>query len=378
MATSTATNIPVYAVIMAGGSGERFWPLSRAKRPKQLLALGASGKTMLAEAIERIAPIVPVANVLVITSKVLCEPIAQAVPELPLPNIIAEPCKRNTAPCLALAAAHINVREQGRPALMAVLTADHFIGNEEQFRHDVGAALEYANAERALVTLGVRPSRPETGYGYIETMLAPDEHHSGALPVVAFREKPDYETAMEYLVGGRHLWNSGMFFWRVDTFRDALVRHLPAVGNAIATLTNMVGSMADGSDNAHPSAEMDRMFATLPDISIDYGLMERATNVAVVPASFPWDDVGAWDALSRLNPTDALGNVVRGNSVLVHIEGSVIINEAGAHHVVTALGLHDVVIVTTPDATLVCAKSAAQDVKSIVKALKDSSRTDVL
>lgn len=357
-----------YAVIMAGGSGERFWPYSRIQRPKQLLRLADEHRTMLQQAVDRIAPLIPADRVLVITSHVLQQPIRQALPNVPAANIIAEPAKRNTAPCLALAAAHIAAREGGTDATMAVLTADHFIGNEEAFLANVSTALLAAQQHQALVTLGIRPVRPESGYGYIECGAATGL--DSVLRVTSFKEKPNLATAEHYVQHGGFLWNSGMFFWTVRDLQQAMVRHLPAVGQHIDA---MATAITGGNDHV-----VNELFAAMPDVSIDYGVMEPATNVEVVPALFAWDDIGSWDALLRLHPRDVNGNVVIGAAMLVDCHDSIVVNVSERQHVATAVGLYNAVLVVTDDASMVCPKDRAQDVKTIVQALRAAGRTDVL
>ena len=360
-----------YAVIMAGGAGERFWPLSRMHKPKQLLRLTSTSQTMIEEAIERIAPLVPKERVLIITSEVLRDAIAQALPSLPPENIIAEPAKRNTAPCLALAAAVI--RQRDSDALMAVLAADHFIGDADAFRADVAKALAYAESNDALVTMGIPPTRPETGYGYIQILRETRNEDKHAVHrVEQFREKPSQELAREFLASGNYLWNSGMFFWRVSMLEAAMKLTLPDVGNAIGVLAP--DALATTADITRARA----VFASLPDISIDFGVMERAKNVAVVPASFPWDDVGSWDSLDRMQKHDSFDNVVQGNVEMIDTAGSIICNANARPHIVATLGLDDIVVVATDDATLVCSKDRAQDVKAIVTALRGKGLTDVL
>lgn len=355
-----------YAVIMAGGSGERFWPYSRIQRPKQLLHLADEHRTMLQQAVDRIAPLVPAERVLIITSTVLQEPIRKAMPQLPAHNVIAEPAKRNTAPCLALAAAHIRAREGGNDAAMAVLTADHFIGNEAEFLSNVATALRAAEQHGSLVTLGIPPSRPETGYGYIER----GDPHGAVHHVVCFKEKPDRATAQQYLESGRFLWNSGMFFWTVSSLQRAMIDHLPAVGQHIDAMATAI--------TTNQGEHLDALFTAMPDVSIDYGVMERAANVEVVPATFVWDDIGSWDALLRLHPLDDNGNVVIGAATLVDCHHSIIVNVNERGHVATAVGLYNAVLVVTDDASMVCPKDRAQDVKTIVQALRAQGRTDVL
>lgn len=357
-----------YAVIMAGGSGERFWPYSRIKRPKQLLRLADDSLTMLEQAVQRVRSIIPPERVLVVTSAVLQQPIRDVLEIVPPENIIAEPAKRNTAPCLALAAAHILAREGGNDALMAVLTADHFIGNEEAFCNDVRLALTAAQQHGSLVTLGITPSRAETGYGYIE--CGGESDLAGVRHVRSFKEKPDAATAQEYVRHGGFVWNSGMFFWLVSTLHATMNKCLPQVGAAIDVMHRQL--------QHNSSSEVSETFSALPDISIDYGVMERAENVDVVTSSFSWDDIGSWDALLRLLPTDERGNVVIGDAVLVDCHNSIVVNVSATASVATAVGLHNAVYVITDDAVMVCPNDRSQDVKSIVHAIRAAGRTDLL
>jgi mannose-1-phosphate guanylyltransferase len=363
-----------FAVIMAGGSGERFWPASRRARPKQLLRLTDPHLSMIEEAIERIAPLIPREQILIATSELLAQPIAEALPGLPRENILAEPEKRNTAACLALAAAHLEHRHgTSDEMLMAVLTADHQIGEPDRFRGTVARALDLAATEDALVTIGVVPTRPETGYGYIE--VAPDDPRSAATPgsggarrVLRFREKPSTAIAGEYARSGHHYWNSGMFFWRVSTLLRGLEQHMSDLGRAERA---MVAALAGSKD----AASLRDVFAPLADVSIDIGLMERASNVHVVPADFPWDDVGAWDALERTRSADAAGNVVVGDPVLIDVKDSIIFNEPGGEEMAVAVvGFDGVVVATTRDGILICPKDRAQDVRRAVAALRERGR----
>lgn len=337
---------------MAGGSGERFWPYSRKSRPKQLLRLTSPDKTMIEEAIERITPIIPPDRILIITSEVLRPEIIEAVPMIQASNVIAEPAKRNTAPCLALGAAVVKARlkeNKESDAVMCVFTADHFVGDNSAFARDVRLSIECASEGDVIVTLGVVPTRPETGYGYIEVK----ERGPAPMKVASFREKPGLEVALDYMRSGRYLWNSGMFFWRVSAFEHALRTHLPQV----AEIISVDGEIADA-------------YKALPDISIDYGIMEKAANVYVVPAEFPWDDVGSWDALERLQYVTDDKNVEYGRVDVVDSSSSIVVNATTKGQVVTAMGVDNIVIVSTDDAVLVCDKTRAQDVKKIVSSLK--------
>ncbi|MFO7821660.1 MAG: mannose-1-phosphate guanylyltransferase [Lentisphaeria bacterium] len=358
------------AVIMAGGSGERFWPLSRKDRPKQLLNLTRPDKSLLQEAIERVAPAVGYENVFVATGEHLVEAIRNAQLGIPADNVLAEPCKRNTAGCLCYVTAVLLARHNMDVAniSMAVLTADHQIGDEEEFQNTVTTSLEVAEQNDALVTIGIRPTRAETGYGYIEmdNTAKPADGSSSeypVFPVVRFLEKPDRETAQRFLATGHYLWNSGMFFWGVKTFQNELRDARPEMVDIIEQIAAaMVENKLDEAREA---------FSRLPDISIDYALMERAKGLLVAPASFKWDDVGSWDALDRTFDHDAQDNVVIGDPVLHETEKSIIYNEAGAEKMaVSVVGMQDVVVVVSSDSVLVVPKKRAQDVKAAVKELK--------
>lgn len=368
-------------LIMAGGSGERFWPLSRRTKPKQLLKLVSPDKTMLDEAIERISPLIAPEHIFVITSEALQPIMREHLPLLPPENIIAEPMKRNTAPCIALGAAYIAERY---PALksdeisIAVLTADHYIENTELFCAAVDAALNHAETTGNIVTFGVHPARPATGYGYIEIAAVTHEanttaHGLQALPVESFHEKPSLETAQEFLRQGRFFWNSGMFFWRLDTIVNGLERHLPDVGLKIKNLRIALKGKTLETPIGAPDGTS-AIFQVMPDISIDYGLMERAHHVAVVCVDFGWDDVGSWDALERVYEPDSAGNINVGGSLLLESKNCIVMNSVGDDVLsVAAIGIENLVIVATKDGILVCPKDRVQDVRKVVTALREQS-----
>lgn len=350
---------PRVAVIMAGGSGERFWPLSRQNRPKQLLRLTSDTETLLQEAVSRVAPLVGLENVFVATTTRLAAAIKASGTGIPTENVLAEPAKRNTAGCLCWVAAQLAARfPEGDPAI-AVLTADHLIGAPETFRRTVAQALESAEQQRALVTIGVRPTRPETGYGYIE---AAESSASGVCAVKAFREKPDLATAEAFVGAGNYFWNSGMFFWKLSAFRSEMAGASPQHARSIAAMAQAL------ADRDHAAAV--QAFEELPDISIDYALMERSQRVLMVRAEFPWDDVGAWDALQRSRTADGEGNVADGGPILIDTRRSIVLNEAGEEMAVGVVGMEDVVVVVAKDAVLVVPRRRAQDVKQIVNELK--------
>jgi mannose-1-phosphate guanylyltransferase len=346
------------AVIMAGGSGERFWPLSRKLRPKQLLRLTDPDRTMLEEAVDRVAPLLGRENVYIATATHLAKPIRQAgivVAE----NVLAEPDKRNTLGCLAWVAAHF-LAKYAEPVTLTILTADHKIEEEDQFRDDLSLAITIAEETRGLVTIGVPPTRPETGYGYIECGENLDEKTS---KVLRFQEKPSIEKAKEFVAAKSFLWNSGMFVWTLDTFCEQLAKADQQVGD-------LIKSMANELRLAH-EAKAAEFFRELPNLSIDYALMEKADSIYCLRASFPWDDVGAFDALLRTMPTDENGNVVMGFVHSIDCQRCVLYNDS-KKRVLTAIGLRDQLMIQTEDSVMTAPVSDSQRVKELVAQLKDS------
>lgn len=351
-----------YAVIMAGGSGTRFWPLSRAARPKQLLPL--SGEVSLLRATrDRIANLVSPEHTLVVTSEALAPAIRAELPELPAQNVLAEPVGRNTAPCVGWAASVVARSDPG--AVLAVLPADHHIGEPAVFERVLQRAIEAAR-EGDMVTVGIRPTRAETGYGYVELgeELAP-----GVQRARRFVEKPDELRARQFLASGRFLWNSGMFFFRADELLGMVRTHLPGLGD---TLRQYDEAAVRGEETALIQAT----YAGLPDISIDHGVMEKAARVAVVPGDFGWSDVGSWTSAWELAARDENENALFGEVVTVETRGSYVRGSAGK--AIAVVGLDDVVVVDTPDALLVMPRSRAQDVRAVVNALKAQKRTQFL
>ncbi len=363
------------AIIMAGGSGERFWPVSRKIKPKQLLNL-TSEKTMLEESIERISPVIPPEDIYIITGRALLEPIRRTIPSLPPENVVAEPYKRNTAPCLALGAAFITSKYapgcSPSEISIAVLTADQMIEPREGFTKTIEATLSYVEQHDVLAAIGIPPSRPETGYGYVE-IEEPFDYSSGEpeiKPVLSFREKPALKKAEEYVESGKFLWNSGMFFWRADVFTENMKKHLPEVGNEIEKISRMYEkhtnkALPDAFERTAP------VFEKFPNESIDFGLMEKASRVVVSKALFSWDDIGSWDSLERVRKKNELGNITEGTAALVDCRDSIIVNNTGKKIAVAGLGLENMVIVATEDAFLVCPKDRVQEVKKCVSKLRE-------
>jgi len=346
----------IYAVILAGGKGERFWPRSRATRPKQLLTL--VGKRNLLEAtLERIRPLAGRKQCLVVTGKDLSGLILKACKRLSRSQILAEPCGMNTAPAVGLAAAYLAGKDP--KAMMIVLPADHHIPEEGPFIDTLKVALSLAERD-LLVTIGISPQRPETGYGYIQLGEGIFKRNGiTAHKVQSFKEKPDHETAQRFLAAGNYLWNGGIFVWKAQAILDAIGELLPGLAEGLAQVQGHWGkpSQAQAIAKAYRKAEK---------ISIDYGVMEKAHQVACVRGEFSWDDVGSWHAMERLALRDIQGNIIQGEVVTLDTHGSTLISD---HGLVATLGIHDLIVVRTQDATLVANKQDAQRVKEIVQAL---------
>lgn len=357
------------AVVMAGGSGERFWPLSRKTRPKQLLHLTSPDETMLEDAVNRLLPVIPRENIHIASNRMLMDAIREAMPAHPPGNVLGEPLKRNTTGCLAYAAAHLLAKFGDGDAAVAVTTADHLVGDPEKFETALRAALDFAAANDALVTMGIKPSRPETGYGYIEVpedrQPAGEHHGLPVYKVIQFLEKPGRERAAEYIRTRRFYWNSGMFFWRLSVFLDSMRAAMPEVARTIRRMADIL------RDSPGDEAAIEAEFGKLPNLSIDYALMEKADNVYVVPGRFPWDDVGSWDAFARLRQSDGRGNTVHGGPVLIDCANTTVYNHPGEDKMaVCVVGMEDVNVVVCEDGVLVCHKDRAQDVRRAVDELK--------
>jgi mannose-1-phosphate guanylyltransferase len=357
-------------VIMAGGAGQRFWPLSKEHHPKQLLRLADPRRSLLEQAVERGAAMVGRDRVFVVTARHLVEPVLQAGTGLEPQQVLGEPCKRNTGGCLIYAAAVVLARLGLPPeeVTMGVLTADQRIQEQDAFHGTLTAAFDAAEKHAAIVTVGIQPSRPETGYGYIETgtntqPIAGAAGRFPVYPVLRFHEKPDAETAQHYVAQGGFYWNSGMFFWNLGVFLNEFQHANPLYSKIFHELSV---ALAQGD-----TAAADAAFARLPDRSIDYALLEGARKVLVALGRFAWDDLGSWDALERSLPADGRGNVLSGDPVVIDTQNSIIYNGPGNQRMAVAvLGVRDLVVVVSEDGVLVVPKSQAQRVKEVVEELR--------
>lgn len=362
----------VYAVIMAGGAGTRFWPASRSLRPKQLLPLaGSGGEALLTATVKRLAPLIPPDRVVVVTGEHLAEATAKAVPDVPARQILREPAPRNTAPCIAWATSE--VARLDPDAVVAVLPSDHFMADEGEFRRVLERAIASAAAGH-VATIGIVPTRPETGYGYIEVGGAIEGQ--GAFTIARFVEKPDRARAEAFVSGGKHLWNAGMFFFRVKDMQALVATHLPELAAGIARIE---AAQRTGDE----VATLNAVFPTLPSISIDHGVMEKAAGnaerpLAVIPGDFGWNDVGSWQSAWELGEKDAQGNVVSDGSIVVDAENNLVRSLGSAKKVIALVGVRDLVVVDTDDAVLVLPRERAQDVRLVVEELKKRGKPELL
>jgi mannose-1-phosphate guanylyltransferase len=358
----------VHAVILAGGSGTRFWPASRRHTPKQLLPLaGSANETLIAATVRRIEPLVPPERVWISTGTSLVDATVAALPRVPRAHFIAEPMARNTAPCIGWAAA--TIAREDPDAVVAVLPADHYIGNEPAFRDALGTAARAAE-DGWIVTIGVVPTRPETGYGYIEVG---DPVSQGVKAVKRFVEKPTRDRAQAFVESGGYLWNGGMFFFRAGVMRAAIAEHLPA----LATGLDRIDEAAARGEETRVVAEV---FPTLPSISIDHGVMEKAKRIAVVPGDFGWNDVGSWQTTWEMSAKDDAGNALPEGSIAVEAKNNLVRDlTTGAARKGpkrwAIVGVDDLVVVETDDAVLVVPRERAQDVRAVVDALSKRGET---
>lgn len=355
----------MYALIMAGGGGTRLWPASRETRPKQLLGL-LSERTMLQEACQRIEPLVPDEKIFVVTGESYTDEVRRQIPQVPADNVIGELEGHGTAPCIGLSALYL--RRLDPEGVMAVLTADHYIEKADELRRALKAAAQVAE-EGHLVTLGIQPNHPATGYGYIERgqQLAQVSGHD-VYWVRKFTEKPDPAMAQAFVESGQYYWNSGMFIWKVSTILREFEKLMPQLYAKLMEIDAALGT-------AEERAVLERVWPQVENETIDYGIMERAEDVAVIPVDIGWSDVGSWATLLDLLPADGEGNVVVGQHMGLDTRDCLI---HGSRRLVATIGLEDMIIVDTEDALLVCPKKRAQEVRALVDRLKESGKEEYL
>ena len=368
-----AGNSNRFVVIMAGGKGERFWPVSREKTPKQLIAL-LGDRSLLQQAVERVLPLVPLKNILVITNEIQAPEVRRQLPKLPGANVIAEPLGRDTTAAVTLGAAVVGARST--TAVMAVLPADHVIPEAKKFQQVLGDAFDLAGRGQAIVTIGIKPTEPATGYGYIRVgeSLPPPQglkpYKTAFYRAEQFVEKPNFDTALEYLNSGQYRWNAGMFLWSFVTITEGLQKHQPEMYAACQRWFKVAGSPA------RLAKVLAKEYPEIKKISIDYALMEHAQNVIVADGAFEWDDLGSWSALGRHLKPDPEGNCAVAE--FTHVDGARnIIFDArskGRRTPIAVVGLRDAILVQTDDATLLAHKSQAQKVKELVRKLAEDPK----
>jgi mannose-1-phosphate guanylyltransferase len=359
----------VYAVIMAGGVGSRFWPRSREKSPKQLLEIIGKG-TMIQNTVKRVSDLIDPKNILVVTNRVQKSIVAKQLPNIPVENIIIEPIGRNTAPCIGLAA--LFTRRMDPESVMVVLPSDHIMQDEEEFRRVLRLAIWVAYESGKLITVGIHPTRPETGYGYIQVVDENDGSNPyfdrGVYKVKTFAEKPNLTTAKQFLKSGDFFWNSGMFIWRTDAILREIELLLPELHQELSKVNESIGSKS--YDHV-----VETSYRIIRGISIDYGVMEKTKDVYVIKGNFGWSDVGTWDEVYRIVGKDDQGNSVTGRAFLQETKNTLVY--AGDKFVAT-IGVDNLIVIATDDAVLVCKQGESQDVKEIVDYLRRKQMIDFL
>ncbi len=355
-----------HAVIMAGGSGTRFWPQSRREMPKQFLTL-AGHRSLIQSTFDRCQPDINAEQFWVVTNAVQADATRAQLPEIPASQILEEPCGRNTAPCIGLAA--IQLWTQDPDAVMVVMPADHVISPSAEFRDAVDQAATLIDTDPArLVLFGVRPSYPATGFGYIEQGEPLTANEAGS-HVASFREKPDAVTAQKYVTSGRFFWNCGIFVWRADTILGCLQKFEPEIHEHLLSLVPHI-------DSDQWATALADEFPRMKSISIDHAVLERADNICLLEAPFAWDDVGSWHALARLHPQDEQGNTIVGLHAGVDTSGCIV--RSSGDHLIATLGVQDLIIVHTPDATFVASKHDEDGIRRLVEQLKESGHEQYL
>lgn len=348
-----------YVLIMAGGVGSRFWPRSRKNLPKQLLNIFGQ-QTMIQETVDRIRDLVPPENILIITNKVQKTLVEEQLSFIPKENIVAEPVGRNTAPCVGLAAQIIS--KKSKDAVFVTLPADHLIKDRKKFNHSLNKAIDFANKSKGLITFGITPKRPDTGYGYInfEKSEVEDNIHK----VIRFVEKPDAETAKKYIESGDYSWNSGMFVWRADVILDEISSYLPELSKGLNELDKSIGT-----NEFDRSLEV--FFNSIKGISVDYGIMEKSDKVFMIEGDFDWSDVGSWETVYELSEKDDNSNAIVGDVHLKNTKSSYIYSP---NKFCSVIGLNNIVVIDTPDALLVCNRDNVQAVRDTVEYLKENNK----
>lgn len=352
------------ALIMAGGHGERFWPRSRRNLPKQFLSLTDDGRTMIQLTVDRISSVVNIEDTFVVTNKDYKGLVRQQLPELPEENIICEPVGRNTAPCIGLGAVHIAKKYED--AIMVVLPSDHLIKYNSMFLATLKNAYEVAEKNNNLVTIGITPDYPETGYGYIK--FNSNNCYKTAFAVECFVEKPNLELAKEYLATEEYLWNSGIFVWKVSSILKNIKKFMPELYQGLLCIKESIATI----DN---EVVLAKEYQGFDSVSIDYGIMEQAKDIYTLPGTFGWSDVGSWLSVEKIKKTNEFGNIINGNVITIDTKNCII---EGSEKLLAVVGIDNIVIVDSNDATLICKKDSTNNIKKVIENLKICNRTEYL
>jgi mannose-1-phosphate guanylyltransferase len=362
-----------YAIIMAGGVGARFWPYGTFRLPKQFLPVADSSDSMLQLTVKRIKDIIPYQQMFIVTNAQYVNAVKKQVPKIPADNIIGEPIGRNTAPCIGLAATLL--RQFDEKANMIILPADHLIDDENEFKNTVMAGLQFVQNNDSIVTIGINPTHPETGYGYIQfiddaylSVEQIDSEKVTIYKVKTFAEKPTIEIARHFLESGDFLWNSGMFIFRADVILGEMKKSLPDLHHELQKLGK------DIHTNKFQSS-LEKAYGRIKGISIDYGIMEKADNVYVIKGNFVWSDLGSWDEVYRIKSKDKQGNVISGDSFIKDANNNLVMSSKGF---VSLVGVDDLIVINTKEGLLICKRGRSQEVKEIVDYLKRKGLTDYL
>ncbi len=352
------------ALIMAGGRGERFWPRSRKNLPKQFLSLTGDGKTMIQLTVERLLPIIAYSDIYIATNKDYKDLVKKQLPDIPEENIICEPVSKNTAPCIGLGA--VRIAKKYDDAIMYVLPSDHQIRFNQMFLTTLEDAAMLAEDGKTLVTIGINPEYPETGYGYIK--FDPSSTKGRGYKVERFVEKPSLELAKEYIATEEYLWNSGMFTWKVSSILDNINNFMTDTYDSLMRIQDAIGT--EDEENV-----LKKEFDNIKSESIDYGVMEKARDIYVIPGSFGWDDVGSWISLERLQKSDKQGNIISGDVIAVDTKKCIV---QGIDKLIATVGIEDMIVVDTKDALLICHREHTGDIKKVIENFKINNRNEYL
>ncbi len=346
----------IHCVIMAGGIGSRFWPLSRTSKPKQFIDILGTGKTLLQQTFIRMNKICPAENILIVTSQIYKDIVLEQLPEISDDQVLLEPMRRNTAPCISFA--NYKIKQKNPNAIVVVAPSDHLILNEDKFIENINEAISFTSKHDALLTLGIKPSRPETGYGYIQVGASAENHNPNLKKVKTFTEKPNFELAKVFMESGEFFWNSGIFIWSLKSISTAFEKHLPEVDGLFRDVATHFGT-----PNEKKSVE--QAYSECRNVSIDYGVMEKADNVYVICSEFGWSDLGTWGSLYTHLNKDANQNAIIGKNVMLYNSSNTIVNVPDSKLVILQ-GLEDYIVVESDDILLVCRKKDEQEIKNFV------------